>query len=224
MSQTQILNTNQEKPELEIFTWGSCRYGNVVIIYPKTVDLKMFTSHYGEHWIELTDIGVIRYINKDSSKNLHREIEILDVFNTIVVRHFGNSSCSKSFDDIYLIKKVNNELIFEKLEKKIEIVTSENDKYRYTIEKTYVVVDDKKIYVDERIINKEALIEKLSVQIRKGKDKIYVVGDTYHIKDRLKELKFRWDPNIKAWYKENTSIEEVKNEIEKLGVKVGVFD
>lgn len=193
-----------------------------MIIYPKTVNLKMFTSHYGEHRIELTDIGVIRYINKDSSKNLHREIEIIDIFNTIVVRYFGNSSCSKSFDDIYLIKKVNNELIFEKLERKIEIEEKVNDKYKYTVEKTYVVVDDKKIYVDERIINKEVLIEKLSVKIRKesNSNKIYVIGDTYHIKDKLKQIGFRWDPNMKAWYKENTSVETVKDEIEKLGVEV----
>jgi len=223
MSQIQILNTNQEKPEFAIFTWGSCRNGNVVIVYPRFINLKSLTNRSGEHEIELSDIGIIKYVNRDSSKNLHRYIEFIDV-NKVVVRYYGNSSCSKSFDDIYLVEKVNNEIVFKKLEKKIEIEEKVNDKYKYTIEKTYVVVDDKKIYVEERMINKEALIERLSVQIRKGSNKIYVVGDTYHIKDELKKLGFKWDTTLKAWYKVNTDVSEVQREIESLGVKVEVID
>ena len=224
MSQIQIFNTNQEKPGLTIFTWGSCRNGNVVIIYPRVVNLKSLTHKRGEYEIKLSDIGVIKYINRDSSKNLHREIEIIDVFNTIIVRYFGNSSCSKSFDDIYAVRKLNNEIIFEKLEKRIEIEEKIDDKYRYTIEKTYVVVDNKKIYVDERILSKEVLIEKLSVQIRKTNDRILITGDTYHIKETLKVLGFKWDPNTKTWYRQNNvDVSEIQKKIEEIGVKVEVI-
>ena len=49
------------------------------------------------------------------------------------------------------------------------------------------------------------------LDIQEG-SRIVVSGDTYHIKELLKQLKFKWDPLKQVWYNENakTDIAEVK--------------
>jgi hypothetical protein len=54
--------------------------------------------------------------------------------------------------------------------------------------------------------------------IRREGEKIMVFGDTYPIKDALKQRGFRWDPMYKAWYKhaKDADLEKLINELEVL--------
>jgi len=206
--------------KLEIFTWGSCQRGYAKILYPKELDLAAVTGREGEHEVEISGLCRIRYENHDSSKNLNREIEIVDVYVPfLIVRSYGALSCSRSFDKVYLVKKADNQLKFEELGLKEEVATLENGKYRVTTKKTYVEVEGQKVYVAEKEVAREVCVDKLEVRIKTTNGRVYVLGDTYHIKDKLKSLGYRWDPNVKAWYKSD-NVNNVKEELEKLGLQV----
>jgi hypothetical protein len=205
-----------------IFTWGRCQYGRVEIIHPTKLDLRGITTRRGEHEVEIPGIGRIRYENRDSSKNLHRDVEITDVYvQFIVIRYYGARSCSKGFDEVYLVKKVDGQVVVERLEQKEELVTAEDGKYRITLTRTYVEVGGQKVIVAEHEIRREVCADKLTVRIKASNGKTYVNGDTYHIRDRLKQMRYRWDPERKMWYKD-ADISVVKRELESIGVRVVV--
>jgi hypothetical protein len=203
----------------EIFTWGSCQRGYLRILHPVSIDVADITNKRGEGVVEVPGVVKIRFENRDSSKNMNREVEFIDAQQPVVIRYYGARSCSKSFDEVYLVKKVNGELVTEKLEAKSEVTVVENGKYRVTLARTYVEVDGQKIYVVEKELSREVCVEKLEVRVKAANGKIYVVGDTYHIRDKLKELRYRWDPNVKAWYKDS-DVNKVVEELESLGVQV----
>jgi len=206
--------------KLSIFTWGRCRCGRAEILYPQRVDLTTLTGGRGEHETEISGICRIKYDNRDSSKNLHRDIEIVDVYAPVlVIRTYGALSCSRGFDNVYKVYKDGEEVKFEELERKEEVVEVEDGKFRVKVKRAYVEVDGKKITLEEHEVGREVCVDKLTLKVTEKNGRVYVNGDTYHIRDSLKRLRYRWDPNIKAWYKD-ASIEEVKRELEELGVQV----
>jgi hypothetical protein len=205
----------------EIFTWGSCQRGYLQVVYPNEVDVADLTSRRGEGVVEIPGVAKIRYENRDSSRNMRREVEFVDVQQPIVVRYFGARSCSKGFDEVYLLRKVNGELVVERLEVKEEVVVVENGKYRITTKKAYVEVGGKKIYLAEKELSREVCVDRLTLRVLQRNGRIYVLGDTYHVRDRLKSLGYRWDPNVKGWYKDS-DIDTVKGELEEAGVQVVV--
>jgi hypothetical protein len=215
MSQVQV---QSQIPKFDIFSWGSCRRGYLDIIYPRKVDLVKWTWKRGEHEVEIPGICKIRYYNADSSKNYHRTVEVVDVYTTIVLNYHGAHSCSRSFREIYIVKKDGDRLVFEEPEVKSETVV-ENGKYRVTVEREYIEVDGQKIYIGEYVVDRELCVEKLSVRVWEFNGRVYVGGDTYHIKEKLKARGYRWDPNTKAWYKVTDKYTVVK-ELEEIGVQV----
>jgi hypothetical protein len=205
--------------KFDIYTWGSCQRGYLMILHPVSINIAELTSRRGEGVVEVPGVARIRYENHDSSKNLHRVVEFVDVQQPLVVRYYGARSCSKSFDEVYMVRKVNGELVIERLETKTEVVTVENGKYKVTLSRTYVEVDGRKIYVAERELSREVCVDKLTIRVLQKNGRVYVMGDTYHIRDKLKELGYRWEPNAKAWYKD-ADVNAVREELESLGVRV----
>lgn len=59
---------------------------------------------------------------------------------------------------------------------------------------------------------------KVQVEVKGGK--IIVSGDTYPIKEELKTMKARWDPQAKAWVLQGDAEEIRKKLVEKLGVEL----
>lgn len=55
------------------------------------------------------------------------------------------------------------------------------------------------------------------IYARAVKGKLIVFGDTYHVRDALKKLKFQWDPAEKVWYTYNAiTIDALKSKLEPL--------
>jgi len=189
-SQTQI-------PEFRIFTWGSCRFGEVEILYPNRLALSKVTKKEGKHILDLGAI-VIEYDNHDSRKNLNRSVRIVEVREPVVIMYYGNSSCSHSFTEVWVIDKDGA----RRVDLLSRVVTKENGKYRYTIQQLFVVYNGKEIVVREDVIEKQPIMEKMQIKARVDGNKIIVSGDTYHVRDVLKALKFRWDWLSKTWYTE----------------------
>jgi hypothetical protein len=218
MSQVQV-----QTPKFEIFSWGSCRRGYLDIIYPKKVSLLNWTWRRGEHEVEIPQLCKIRYYNADSSKNYHRTVEVVDLYTTIVLNYHGAHSCSRSFREIYVVRKVNGQLVFEKPQVKSETAVVEKNMYRVTVEREYIEVDGQRVYTSEHVMDREVCIEKLRVKVVEAGEDILVHGDTYHIKEKLKALGYKWHPESKTWYKKKTGNfdkYEAIRELEELGVEV----
>jgi len=226
MSQVQISQTPAagEAPELVIFTWGSCRRGYLEIIHPRRIDLAHWTRREGVHEVEIPGICRIRYENSDSSKNIRRYVEIVDVYTTMIIRNHGRESCGHGFERIYMVGKKDGRVVYEAPAVKTEVAVEDRGKYRVTVEKRYVEVDNTKAYIDTSVLEKEVCMEKLKVTLKKLNDKVAASGDTYHVKEKLKELGFKWDPVGKVWHApaERVDINELVLELEQTGVQVEV--
>jgi len=232
MSQVQIKSqapaagekAAQPAPELVIFTWGSCRRGHLEIVYPKRINLVAWTRREGVHEIEIPNICKIKYENRDSSKNLHRYVEIVDVYTTMVIRNYGSRSCGHDFERIYIVRKENGRIVYETPVIKTEVAVEDRGKYKITLEKRYVEVNGVKAYIDASELEKEVCTEKLKVTLKKQNDRIIAAGDTYHVKEKLKEHGMKWDSVSKTWYAatEKIDINELVLELEQLGVQVEV--
>jgi len=191
------MSSDAQIPEFQIFTWGSCRFGEVEILYPKYVKLSKVTYRRGKHVLDLGAV-VIEYENADSRKNMHRNVRIVGVREPIVVKYYGNESCSRSFLEVWVIDKDGA----RKAELKSKIVEEENGKYRYRVAVMYVEYNGQELVVDKQILEKQPIMEKMQIKARVDGNKIIVSGDTYHVRDVLKALKFRWDWVNKVWYVE----------------------
>jgi hypothetical protein len=205
-----------------IDTYGSCRYSEVDIIYPEEISLRRYTNKQGEH---VVDLGLlkIKYWNHDSRKNLHRDIEILEVREPIVIRNYGASSCSKRFDEVYIITPPNNIRKLAPEEVKEELVTEENGKHRYKVLVRYIEVNGTRVIVEKTVMEKEPILQKLEIKAKVSENTIEVYGDTYHVREILKEMKFKWDPTRKVWYtscSNNDVLQELEARLREKGVKV----
>jgi hypothetical protein len=169
------------------------------------------TSRSGE--VSL-DIARIIAENKDSSKNLDRDVKIIPL-QKIVVHYWGAESCSSSFNEYILLEPGKNPVILEPVR---EVREEANGKYTIIREYTYIIIDDRKIQVEVREL--ERIKTKLVVSVAEENNKIYVNGDTYDIKDKLKAHGFYWDQSRKAWYTDKLSKNDVVEILKSLGVEV----
>jgi len=192
------------KPKFEVWTWGSFRRGYLKILHPKVINL--FTENGGittprGPWEYKTsyerDLGFARILveNHDSRKNVEREVIFTSVKEPIVVCHYGAYSGSSHFSNIYLIKP---DLSVEEIKDvKNEIEETENGNVIYVNNVTYVVVNNVKVIINKELVEKKYKAYKVKLETKNGKT--YVKGDTYPIKDQLKQLGFRWDSLEKSW-------------------------
>ena len=198
---------SQMYPSFNIFTWGSCRYGYLEILYPQKIDVVKVTNRQGDYIVDLGAV-VLKVKNYDSRKNLHRDIEIVEVREPIVVKYYGNASCSRSFLELWVIDR-NGARQISKDEIRSRIITKENGKYRYEIQQFYIEFSGRELIVDEIVLKKEIIPEKAGIVARVRGTRIEVSGDTYHVRDILKQLKFRWDYRNKVWYNDCADDDDV---------------
>jgi len=177
----------------KIETWGSCVRKYLDMLYPIKLPLSTITSKSG---VVETEWFVINVDNYDSRKNMNREVTFLSVKQALILRYHGSLSCSKSFDIVYL---VDEKLNFTELEIKTEVRTETNAKFTTVKEIRYVVnpVNNERIVLGEKKVEKAKRLYEVKVKVEN--DVTIVTGDTFEIKDVLKELRLRWDPAKKAW-------------------------
>jgi hypothetical protein len=207
---------------IEMYTWGSCRKGYLEIIYPKRIKLVYYTSRKGEYITEIPGLAKIKVWNHDSNKNIHREVEFIDVYQPLIIYYYGATSCSSSFDQVFVVEKAGNDVVFRRLEVQEEFEEREAGKYRDTIKREFVVYNNQKLVLSETVIRSELIMEKLVIRVKADGDAVYVNGDTYFIKEQLKKLGFKWNPDAKVWFSTSTEVESVVEEIKRLGVQVVV--
>jgi translation elongation factor P/translation initiation factor 5A len=202
----------------QIFTWGSCREGNLYIMYPTKRNLSKFTIAKGKNEVMIDSIAKIRYINQDSSRNKHREVEFVEINQPIIVHYDVSWSCNSHEDFVFLVTSEG----FKKLDVQVEVVERENCKFRETWKRLYVVYNNDKIVIRETKIHEELIREKLIVIVKVLGNRVVVHGDTYFIKDDLKKHGLRWDAESKVWYTETMHRDGVAEIIKGLGVQVVV--
>jgi len=173
------------------------------------MDLVKLTFREGENMLK-TDLFTIRYRNYDSNKNLNREVEFISVERPIIVRYHGSRSASKSFDEVYLIMQDGDKVIAQQLEIKERTFNVEVGKYKITYLEKYVEFKDAEIRLETIEIGKEVIKSKLVVRLYRENNKVVASGDTYHVRDVLKSLGFKWDSLKQVWYSEKADIAEVK--------------
>jgi len=198
--------------DFEIFSWGSCRRTYVEMLYPRKLNFEWVTNRSG---ISRTEWFVLDVINDDSRKNVNRKFTFVDVFQPIIVYYHGALSCSRSFEVVYLVEKKGGNIAFTELPIQREVVTEHTGKYSVVSEISYVEYAGERIVLRKRELSKEKVVYVVNIKVEK--DKIVVSGDTYEIRELLKKMRFKWDPNLKAWVAPATlGVEAVKAELEKI--------
>ncbi len=216
MSQDYVFNKihvqiEGDKAKFFTYTWGRCRDVYVDVVYPLRVDLRRLARSNTRYQFEYADLVTECY---DSNKNINRYITVIPK-TAVVVRVHGSVSCSHSVDELVLLEPGKPPRLIEKLSETREVV---NGKYRILRQVEYIVVNNEKIVISERDIEKTKI--KLEAKISEKDGKIYVTGDTYDIKEELKSHGFKWDPVLKAWWTDKLSREEVASLLRELNVEV----
>jgi hypothetical protein len=198
--------------KFKIWTWGSCGRSNVFMVYPERMDLAWVTNRTGT---VKTEWFVLDVVNMDSRKNFNREFTFLDIFQPILIYHFGSYSCSKDFEAVYLVEKKGGSITIKELPIKVETRTETIGRFATLYEIRYVVYNDQRIVLRQKEIGKKKLAYVVNVKI--SNDKIIVSGDTYEIRDTLKRLGFRWNPSDRTWIAPaKVGVDVVRQELEKI--------
>jgi hypothetical protein len=195
--------------KFKIETWGSCVRKYLDMLYPIKLPLSTITSKSG---VIETDWFTINVNSYDSSKNMKREITFVSVKQPIILRYHGSLSCSKSFDIVYLVDEKGN---FTELEIKKEVKTDTDAKFTTVKEIQYIInpINSEHIVINEKEIKRVKRFYEVKVKVES--DVTIVTGDTFEIKDVLKELRLRWDPVKKAWVGK-VPVEIVREKLESI--------
>jgi vacuolar-type H+-ATPase subunit E/Vma4 len=221
--ETQTQTPPQAQLEVDLFTWGSCKRGYAAIIWPRYIDLSKITGKEGKHTVE-TDEVIIEYENHDSRKNMNRDVTI-KAKKPIIVRVYGRGSCNpkSAFDEVYLVTPEKVEKI-EPMEKQMTFEEYDGKETATYIVK-YIKTPDGQDLILEKVqeVERKISYEKMTVKIQKEDEKVVVLGDTYHIRDRVKKYGFKWSEVKHAWVSNgNTDVVGLVRELRELGVKVEV--
>jgi hypothetical protein len=195
--------------KFQIETWGSCVRKYLDMLYPIKLPLSTITSKSG---VVETEWFTINVDNHDSRKNMNREVAFMSVKQPIILRYHGSLSCSKTFDTVYF---VDEKLSFSELEIKKEVRTETDTKFTTVKEIYYVInpLNNERIILGEREIKRIKRFYEVKIKVENGIT--IVTGDTFNVKDVLKELRLRWDPERKAWTGK-TPAELVKQRLESI--------
>lgn len=225
------METTKDFYELSYYTWGS--YGQYhrriavlvdgTVIDPKNmlkysrsgdVIRKTITVNNEQYTVEVADLS--------SRKNARIEVRVPKEIVEAVISDSASSSGWRGFS----VVEGDGKVWAEDVEK-----VSEKDRHRYTslVRRYYYVNKEKgmKIPIEERTIEtRRELVGKPVVHIELEEDRVIVVGDTYHIKERLKELGYKWDPLRKAWYKvtddKESTASELQRKLDEAGVETSI--
>jgi hypothetical protein len=198
--------------EFEIYTWGSCRYSYVHMIYPQMLNFEWVTNKSG---IMRTEWFVLDVVNDDSRKNLNRKFTFVDINQPIIIYHHGALSCSRPFETVYLVEKEKGSVTFKELPILREVVTENVNKYSVIYEVSYVEYGGERIVLKKKELSKKKVV--YAVNIKVDKDKIVVSGDTYEVRELLKKMRFKWDPDRKVWVAPaSIGVDMVRQELERI--------
>jgi hypothetical protein len=196
-----------------LYVWGS-RYSLFKVVYPAELDMTFITAppHGFEGvWEEETKwfkvkIEVIEF--SEDPDRFSREFWFTDVYHPIILYHYGNHP--KPYRRAYLVTKEEGGIKIVELPVKEEKV--EDDVAVYEV--SFVEYESRKIICEKR----EVYRKKPRVWVFTVLNEVVVNGDTYKVKDVLKKLGFKWNPDTKAWIAPvgKIDIEMVKKELEKV--------
>jgi hypothetical protein len=181
-------------PKFGIWTWGSCRRTFVEMVYPQRFDFIWVTRRTGT---VRTQWFVIDVANMDSRKNFNRKFTFIDVFESIIVYVHGASACGKPFEYAFLISKDKDGIAYTELPIETETITEMKSRYATMYEVRYVTYNNQKIVLRKTEISRKKIAYLIKIKVEG--DKIIVSGDTYEVRDTLKKLGFKWNPNDKTW-------------------------
>jgi len=208
--------------EFVVYTWGSCRRSTVDIVHPRRVDLVRLSRGHGEHRVDL-GFAVLYIVNSDSSSNMHRYITFEEVREDTLVYVFHSPSCNpgRKVRRAYLLRPDGSATDIE-----VKVRTAEEDTgiKRRTYEVYYTEYNGMEVELERKPVSEEVVMERLTVKIKRANGKVIVEGDTYHVKEVLKDYGFRWDPNAKAWYRESADTSSIVAALRSHGVNVEVVE
>jgi hypothetical protein len=198
--------------KFEISSWGSCRRKYLDLIHPIKLNLSTITRRSGTI---KTDWFVIDVINMDSNKNMNREVTFIDVFQPIILYYHGALSCSKDFERVYLLTKEKEGITVQELPIQVETKTEVQGRFLVVKEVKFVEYAGERIVLGEREVSRNKLAYVVSLKVEG--DRIFVLGDTYEIKDHLKRLGFKWDPIKRVWYTSaSIGVDTIKAQLEQI--------
>jgi len=162
----------------------------------------------------------IELINEDSRKNAHRVARIPAEIVLAVVKW------NKSASNFYEPTIIKGEGMI-KAEQEEE--SWGDGAYRYVrVKVAYYYVNESKgvkVPVLRREIDfKKVRLTPYRLTLRVDGTRIVVSGDTYHVKYFLKEMRFRWDPVNRVWYKggDASEVPQIVEQLKKYGIAVDV--
>jgi hypothetical protein len=196
-----------------LYVWGS-RYSLFKVVYPVELDMSFVTAPplgFAGSWEEQTrwfKVKVAVHGASEDPDGFSREFWFTDVSHPIIMCHYG--SHPRQFRRAYLVAKEGGGIKIVELPVKEEKV--EDDTAIYEV--SYVDYGGRKVVCEKREVHRK----KPRIWIMTILDDVVINGDTYRVKELLKGLGFRWNPNTKAWVApiEKIDIETVRRELEKV--------
>jgi hypothetical protein len=184
------------------------------VVYPAELDMSFVTAPphgFAGVWEEETKwfkVKVEVFEASEDPDRFSREFWFTDVYHPIILYHYGNHP--QPYRRAYLVTKEEGGIKIAELPVKEEKV--EDDIAVYEV--SYVEHEGRKVICEKR----EVCRKKPRVWVFTVLNEVVVNGDTYKVRDVLKKLGFRWNPNTKAWVApvDKTDIEMVKKELEKV--------
>ncbi len=217
--------SGERKPILEIKlnTSGSCQFS-----FADIIDIGSGGKHDLVHFTRYSngrlpfDFINAEYVNNDSRKNVHRAVYIYGTSRPVIVYVYGAGSCNpkSKFEEAYLIEGNNVEKLEVKKEEAAEVVDNENEKYRAAFLVTYVDTKHGRVVINKEFIRVlETLDVKkipLTVVYDNNRNLLVVSGKTFHIKDRLKALGFKFGGSDWSMKVDKEHVKSVVEEIKKI--------
>jgi hypothetical protein len=223
MADTQVVTNGEVK--IWYNTWGS--YGQhsiaIAILKDGTVVNPASIGYPPRGMTAKKKVGntEVRVVNDSSSKNAHIYVYIPADAVEAVVSNVKTSSGSRGWEiaygdgDIEVVEE-KEEKIIEKNGRKFKEVAAYWNYY-------FVTKDGKKVlFYKERGSSSLIPLDKPKVRLVRdaARNVVYVVGDTYDVKETLKKLGFRWNPSLERWEKQSNG--DLQQIAEQLGAVADV--
>ena len=226
---TQVMG-QENMIELFYNTWGSWGQFSVAlavlkdgtVVDPRTI--KYPWKEGVEKEITLQNGVKIIAVQNDSRKNAHRTVKIPK--DAVLVVYYMTKTSSNNNNSVEII---SSDVADAQLKAKEEVEVKEegNKKIRNIYEVTYIIIQLKdgrtvEAPVEKKYVKTESeLIGKPVVTLTVLSNEIVATGDTYHVRDILKQLGFRWNSGSKTWTRPAAG-SDINEIIQKLSEKAEV--
>jgi len=225
-------------PQLGHGTWGSYgQHGTVTIMLPQGDRLLVLNvvkatpstrGSSGEKTVTLGDYKIRLYgENRDSRKNLHRHAKVLSIepippFVVVLEEYKSAKNFRQTFK---VIDSQGVKVVTPVEEVVVEDKVTEKGVYKVEKVKRYIEYNGKRYLFEEyqtRVVESQLHTLEISIESLSGR----ICGDTYHIRDVIKNMGYKWDPGLKCWeppqwwYLVHPEKEERKKKAEELKAQI----